>query len=71
MKRTAIILLTIFITLTASAIDIRESDTTAQRLSKEFLRYYIDGNEEQLYTTAEELFAHMKKQPVYDYHLIL
>ena len=57
------------LTSEALAVDYKEKDTTAARLSIEFRRLYIDGDETKLYNKAEELFDYIKKQPEFDHHL--
>ena len=48
---------------TAWAYDKKLNDTIALRLSKEFRRYYIDGDEEKLYDKANEISKYIKSQP--------
>ena len=52
----------LILTVEAQAINYKEKDTTATRLSIEFRRLYIDGDETKLYNKAEELFDYIKKQ---------
>ena len=59
----------LILTVEAQAINYKEKDTTAARLSIEFRRLYIDGDEAKLYNKAEELFDYIKKQPQFDHHL--
>ena len=59
----------LILTVEAQAINYKEKDTTATRLSIEFRRLYIDGDETKLYNKAEELFDYIKKQPQFDHHL--
>ena len=59
----------LFLTTEAQAINYKEKDTTAARLSIEFRRLYIDGDEGKLYAKAEELFDYIQKQPEFDHHL--
>ena len=59
----------LILTAEAQAINYKEKDTTAARLSIEFRRLYIDGDEAKLYNKAEELFDYIKKQPQFDHHL--
>ena len=60
-----LILLLPFVLLgtTAWAYDKKLNDTIALRLSKEFRRYYIDGDEEKLYDKANEISKYIKSQP--------
>ncbi len=53
----------------AQAVNYKEKDTTANRLSIEFRRLYIDGDEGKLYAKAQELFDYIQKQPEFDHHL--
>lgn len=55
--------------LTTEVQAVNYKDTTAARLSIEFRRLYIDGDETKLYNKAEELLEHIKKQPQFDHHL--
>ena len=59
----------LFLTTEAQAINYKEKDTTAARLSIEFRRLYIDGDEGKLYAKAEELFDYIQKKPEFDHHL--
>ena len=51
------------------AEDKQAKDTTAARLSIEFRRLYIDGDEKKLNAKAQELLDYIKKQPEFDHHL--
>lgn len=51
------------------AEDKQAKDTTAARLSIEFRRLYIDGDEKKLNAKAQELLDHINKQPEFDHHL--
>ena len=53
----------------AQAADKQAKDTTAARLSIEFRRLYIDGDEKKLNAKAQELIDHINKQPEFDHHL--
>ena len=65
----AIMICQTILTVDVQAINYKEKDTTAARLSIEFRRLYIDGDEAKLYAKAQELFDHIKKQPEFDHHL--
>jgi signal transduction histidine kinase len=58
-----------FLTAEAQTENKQAKDTTAARLSIEFRRLYIDGNEKKLYAKAKELLDHINKQPEFDHHL--
>ena len=64
-----IIICQLFISAEAQAADKQAKDTTAARLSIEFRRLYIDGNEKKLYAKAQELIDHINTQPEFDHHL--
>lgn len=64
-----IILCQIALIIEAQAADKQAKDTTAARLSIEFRRLYIDGDEAKLYAKAQELFDYIKTQPKFDHHL--
>ena len=51
------------------AEDKQAKDTTAARLSIEFRRLYIDGDEKKLNAKAQELLDYINKQPEFDHHL--
>ena len=51
------------------AEDKQAKDTTAARLSIEFRRLYIDGDEKKLNAKAQELLDYIKTQPEFDHHL--
>ena len=55
--------------LTAGAEQLKGRDTTSHRLSIEFRRYYIDGDEGKLYGKANELINYLRRQPEFDHHL--
>ena len=55
--------------MTAAAEQLKGRDTTSHRLSTEFRRYYIDGDEAKLYGKANELIDYLKRQPEFDHHL--
>ena len=57
------------LTAEAQADDKLPKDTTADRLSIEFRRLYIDGDEAKLYAKAQEIYDHINKQPVFNHHL--
>ena len=59
----------LILTAEAQAVNYKEKDTTANRLSIEFRRLYIDGDEGKLYAKAQELFDYIQKQPEFDHHL--
>ena len=65
----AITICQLSLTVEAQAADKQAKDTTAARLSIEFRRLYIDGEEAKLYAKAQEVFDHIKKQPEFDHHL--
>ena len=65
----AIMICQLILTEEAQAINYKEKDTTAARLSIEFRRLYIDGDEAKLYAKAQELFDYIKTQPKFDHHL--
>ncbi len=65
----AIMICQLLLTAEAQAINYKEKDTTAARLSIEFRRLYIDGDEDKLYAKAQELFDYIQKQPEFDHHL--
>ena len=65
----AMIICQLLLTAEAQAINYKEKDTTAARLSIEFRRLYIDGDEEKLNAKAQELLDHINKQPEFDHHL--
>ena len=65
----AIMICQIFLTVEVQAVNYKEKDTTAARLSIEFRRLYIDGVETKLYNKAEELFDYIRRQPEFDHHL--
>ena len=64
-----IILCQIALIIEAQAADKQAKDTTAARLSIEFRRLYIDGDEKKLNAKAQELIDHINKQPEFDHHL--
>ena len=57
------------LTAEAQADDKQVKDTTAARLSIEFRRLYIDGDETKLYAKAQEVLDHINKQPEFNHHL--
>ena len=59
----------LILTAETQAINYKEKDTTAARLSIEFRRLYIDGDEKKLNAKAQELLDYVKKQPEFDHHL--
>ena len=61
----AIMICQLILTEEAQAINYKEKDTTAARLSIEFRRLYIDGDEAKLYAKAQELFDYIKTYRVY------
>ena len=65
----AIMICQLLLTAEAQAINYKEKDTTAARLSIEFRRLYIDGDEEKLNAKAQELLDYINKQPEFDHHL--
>ena len=65
----AITICQLSLTVETQAADKQVKDTTAARLSIEFRRLYIDGDEAKLYAKAQEVFDHIKKQPEFDHHL--
>lgn len=65
----AIMICQLFTCIEGQAADKQAKDTTAARLSIEFRRLYIDGDEAKLYAKAQEVFDHIKKQPEFDHHL--
>jgi len=67
--KTILTLFLVFAVLPAPADKASISDTVARRLSREFNRYYIDGNEKMVYQKADELSRHLKSMPVFDHHL--
>ena len=64
-----ILICQLILTTEAQAVNYKEKDTTANRLSIEFRRLYIDGDEGKLYAKAQELFDYIQKQPKFDHHL--
>ena len=65
----AITICQLSLTVEAQAADKQAKDTTAARLSIEFRRLYIDGDEKKLNAKAQELIDHINKQPEFDHHL--
>ena len=65
----AIMICQLLLTAEVQAINYKEKDTTAARLSIEFRRLYIDGDEEKLNAKAQELLDYINKQPEFDHHL--
>ena len=65
----AIMICQLFTCIEGQAADKQAKDTTAARLSIEFRRLYIDGDEAKLYAKAQELFDYIKTQPKFDHHL--
>ena len=65
----AMMICQLLLTAEAQAINYKEKDTTAARLSIEFRRLYIDGDEKKLYAKAQELLDYIKSQPEFDHHL--
>ena len=65
----AITICQLSMTVETQAADKQVKDTTAARLSIEFRRLYIDGDEAKLYAKAQELFDYIKTQPKFDHHL--
>ena len=59
----------LLLTAEAQAVNYKDKDTTAARLSVEFRRLYIDGNEKKLNAKAQELLDYIKSQPEFDHHL--
>jgi hypothetical protein len=59
----------LFTCIEGQAADKQAKDTTAARLSIEFRRLYIDGDEAKLYAKAQELFDYIKTQPKFDHHM--
>ena len=62
----AMMICQLLLTAEAQAINYKEKDTTAARLSIEFRRLYIDGDEKKLYAKAQELLDYIKSQPEFD-----
>ena len=52
-----------------SAEELKGQDSVSHRMSIEFRRYYIDGDEKKLYDKADELISYLKGQPEFDHHL--
>ena len=65
----AIMICQLLLTAEVQAINYKEKDTTAARLSIEFRRLYIDGDEKKLNAKAQELLDYINKQPEFDHHL--
>ena len=67
-----ILLLSLILLSTTARADeqqLKERDSTAYRMSTEFRRYYIDGDEAGLYEKAEELLDYVRRQPEFNDHL--
>ena len=65
-----LLLLLIFTTSSSLRADEKKGrDSVSNRLSIEFRRYYIDGDEAKFYGKADELIGYLKQQSEFDYHL--
>ena len=64
-----IVICQLFMSAEIQADNKQAKDTTAARLSIEFRRLYIDGDEKKLNAKAQELLDYIKTQPEFDHHL--
>jgi len=69
LRRILPLLLLLSVVVAVNAENTKGRDSISKRLSIEFRRYYIDGDEGKLYSKADELIGYLKRQQEFDYHL--